>query len=446
VVKRHLAERRAGRRTEADHFLLAADGSRVAVRIAATPLFEEDGTYSGSLKMVSDIRDQLAAEEENEALRGQLHQSQKLEGIGRLAGGVAHDFNNLLAVILNYAAFVEQELGDRLDLQADVREIQRAAERAAVLTHQLLVFSRRGHAQVERFDLSTVVAGMEELLRRTLGAQLELVVTTDPSAPAVATGRGQIEQIVLNLAVNARDALGDGGRLDILTEPIELDVSAARRQGDLAPGLYSRLTVTDNGSGMSPEVISRALEPFFTTKPVGEGSGLGLSTVYGIAEQAGGHVGIDSIEGAGTSVEVYLPAATGNVPSAPPPRPAPAGGDGRSVLLVEDEPAVRALTARLLRAQGYVVTAAASADAALEVADAPFDLLLTDVVMPGMSGKELAEAVHARHPGTGIVLMSGYTNDLAARDGGSPEHWTFLSKPFTAETLFPALQLAARGH
>jgi signal transduction histidine kinase len=271
--------------------------------------------------MVSDIRDRLAAEKEAEALRGQLHQSQKLEGIGQLAGGIAHDFNNLLAVILTYAAFVEEGLGDRRDLQADVREIRRAAERAGVLTHQLLVFSRQDHAQIERFDFSTVVAEMEELLRRTLGGQLELVVMTDAKAPAVDIGRGQIEQIVLNLAVNARDALGDGGRLAILAGPVELDIGAARRPGNLPPGLYSRLTVTDNGSGMSPEVIARVLEPFFTTKPVGKGSGLGLSTVYGIVEQAGGHVGVHSIAGTGTTVEVYLPAATGAVPSAPPARP-----------------------------------------------------------------------------------------------------------------------------
>jgi PAS domain S-box-containing protein len=394
---------------------------------------------------------QATHHEEQAALETQLHQAQRLESIGQLAGGVAHDFNNLLAGIMNYAGLVavnlkveaaKHGLSDDaafVTLADDIGAITKVAKRAAALIHQLLIFSRREVAQPEVLDLNAVVADMEELLRRTIGENVEDLTTVfAPDLPLVKVDRGQIEQVVMNLAVNARDAMPGGGALEVATAPFEVDQQLARRH-TISAGSYVRLTVSDTGMGMSKQVVAHAFEPFFTTKPKGEGSGLGLATVYGIVRQAGGAVAITSDLGRGTTIRVYLPATSEPRPS---PRAAQAdlhhSANGETILLVEDEEIVREPARRLLAMNGYVVLAAPNAEAARAVVrdySGNIDLLLTDVVMPGGSGKELAAHVAEARPSTRVLFMSGYSQDEIVHQGVIEEGVHLLAKPFSADDL-----------
>ncbi len=381
----------------------------------------------------------VEAVDEREALEAQLNQLRRLESVGQLAGGIAHDFNNLLGIILNYAQFVADDIGEDSPASADVEEIRRAAERAAALTRQLLIFSRREVVRKRVLDLNEVVSELDRLLARALGEQVELDTHLTSGLWPVEADPGQIEQVLVNLAVNARDAMPGGGRLVIETSNHELD---AERVGASA-GRYVRLTVSDTGAGMDQEVADHAFEPFFTTKPKGAGTGLGLSTVYGIVTEAGGTIQLYSEPGVGTTVKVHLPATDRGPTPAERPRPERADAAGETVLLVEDEQSVRRLSERILKGAGYQVLVTSNGQEALEVCAQPdqqIDLLLTDVVMPGMLGPELVQRATAVRPGLTAVFMSGYVAQMVELMEGDRGDFAFIEKPFTVDALLTGVR------
>ena len=405
----------------------------------------------GASTVTRDVSDRKRAEAEMRALQDELHQAQRLESVGQLAGGIAHDFNNLLGAIMNYAALVADglaELSTRLRLEADagvatlvddVLEITSVATRAAHLTHQLLVLSRREVPTSEVLDLNDLVSGMEDLVRKTIGADVVLAVDLAPDLPRTKVDRGRTEQVLMNLAVNARDAMAaGGGTLRIATETFEADDDYGTRH-HTSPGLYVRLTVSDTGSGMTPEVAALAFEPYFTTKPRGEGSGLGLATVYGIATQAGGDVVLYSEPDLGTAIRVDLPATREDATDAPKPLPEIVlRSAGETVLLVDDEDMVRVPAERILSRYGYSVLAAPDAEAALRIASkhaGEIDLLLTDVVMPGRSGKDLAAELRRLRPKTRVLYMSGYSQDVIVHQGILDDGVALIEKPYAMEAL-----------
>ena len=399
---------------------------------------------------VRDISDRVRAERERVDLETRLvreqamAQASRMESIGQLAGGVAHDFNNLLSVVLGNAGFLSAALKPGTPGHEEVQEIRRACTHAASLTRQLLMFSRREEIEPLSLDLNQIVREVERLLRRTLGEHVELVTRLAPDLPAVLGDPGSLEQVLVNLAVNARDAMPRGGTLTIATARVELAAEDLIDRPELNPGPFVRLSVTDTGEGMTDEVASRAVEPFYSTKPKTEGTGLGLATVYGIARQLRGGLRIDSRVGVGTMMAVDLPVAAGA--SAPAPYPAEmqdAAATGQHVLLVEDDEAVRRIAARLLDSGGYCVTAASNGGAALEqlaAAEPRVDVLVTDVIMPEMNGAELAAQARARQPGLPVVLMSGYIDPLTEVD--QLDEVAIVQKPFTGASLTAAIQEA----
>jgi len=400
-----------------------------------------------SIRLVYDARDaRLVLVEdltERRGLETRLQQSQRLDTVGQLAGGIAHDFNNLLAVILNYADFVADELPEG-DLRRDVEEIQRAATRAADLTRQLLIFARREVTNPQVLDLNAVVAGVESLLRRTIGEDVELVLSLADDLPCVRADPGQIEQVFLNLTLNARDAMPHGGRLVVETSAVQLDGATDSGRPGVAAGRYVRLSVSDTGVGMSEAVAARAFEPFFTTKAAGQGTGLGLATVYGIVAGASGNISIDSVVGSGTRVSINLPA--NDEPAASLIRsPAPTSirsGDGRTVLIVEDENAVLVAAVRILNAQGYKVLGRSDPTHALDVLGdlaTRVDILVTDVVMPRLAGVELARRAQQLRPGLPILFISGYAPSLVDDRSALPAGSNIMQKPFTRVTLLQAI-------
>jgi two-component system cell cycle sensor histidine kinase/response regulator CckA len=416
-------------------------GDRV-LAVRYTPLRDELGKPDGMIGVAVDITDRVRAEREREAIERRLRRSERLESLGQLAGGVAHDFNNLLAVILNYAQFIAGDVRDE-GVRRDVEEIRKAAERAARLTKQLLIFGRQDSADAEILDLDAVVADTHSLLTRTLGEHIELVVRTGADTPPIRADRGRIEQVLVNLAVNARDAMPDGGTLTIETGAIAVGEDGDAPDAELQPGVYARLLVSDTGTGMSEEVIAHAFEPFFTTKPQGVGTGLGLATVYGIVSSAGGQVGIYSEGGLGTTVRVHLPAAVGTAVALQRPSDAILEGGGETILVVEDDDAVRAVTARMLRRHGYVVLQAASGEEAFALAEtAGCRLLLTDVLMPHMSGREVAERIRALRPELPVVFMSGYSQGVLNPQRELGAGVTLLQKPFDEPTLLACIHAA----
>ncbi len=372
-----------------------------------------------------------------------LEQSQRLETVGQLAGGIAHDFNNLLAVIITYADFVADELPDS-DVKRDVGEIQRAASRAADLTRQLLTFARQEVASPQLLDLNSTVADVENLLRRTIGEDIELSLSLADALPSVRADPGQMEQVFLNLTLNARDAMTRGGRLVVETSNVEVDDAYSASHPGVEPGRYVRLSVSDTGTGMTPEVAARAFEPFFTTKPAGEGTGLGLATVYGIVKRAGGNIDIYSEPSRGTRVTIQLPAI--DEPASEARRqvsePQITAGGGRTVLVVEDEGPVLMAAIRILGKHGYEVIGHSDPMDALKVlADVAkvIDVLLTDVVMPRTSGVELANEARVLRPGLPIVYMSGYSRELVTDRGALPAGTRVVQKPFTRRDLLEAI-------
>jgi signal transduction histidine kinase/CheY-like chemotaxis protein len=369
------------------------------------------------------------------------NQQGRLALIGQLAGGIAHDFNNLLGVILSYADFIGERVTEP-EVLDDVREVKDAALRAAELTKQLLAFSRRELITLRVFDLNELVAEMRRLMERAIGGAIVLQISGAPAPIRIKADRSRIEQVLLNLVVNARDAMPKGGSLRVETELVSLDAAAAAPLG-VAPGTFGVIVVHDTGGGMSPEVVARVFEPFFTTKERGKGTGLGLATAYGTVKQVGGHIAVESSVGVGTTFRLLLPATDENEPIADGRRRSAVPAGSETVLLAEDEPAVRELTRRTLASAGYVVVAAANGAEALRLLEehpGPIDLLLTDLVMPGLSGKQLAERVCARRPGVRVVYISGYVDRDVVEEGPDDDGWSLLPKPFTREALLQTVR------
>ena len=382
--------------------------------------------FAGIAWFALDIRlqtkEEARLEAESEQLREQLERSQRLNGLGQLAGGVAHDFNNLLAVIGGYARLLDRRLDDRPELRADVREIVTAAQRGAELTRQMLVFSRGSQRETEAGDINRAIDGSETLLRRAAGEQVHLRLTLADDAPPVALGRGRIEQILLNLTINARDAMPAGGSLTIGTETHDGGV---------------RLTVADTGEGMSADVAAHAFDPFFTTKGEGKGTGLGLSVVYGIVERSGGSIELQTALGAGTRFEIQLPAAPAFVAEEPVLAGETGSLRGVTVLVVDDQDGVRTLATHILEAHDARVIGVSDARAALDAIaehEDAVDVVLTDIIMPGMSGIDLARHLRSERPALPLVYFSGHGGDVELPDDGPLVH-----KPFTPEELAAAV-------
>jgi hypothetical protein len=421
------------------------DGDRTLLMMKF-PVLDAAGAMYAIATISTDITERKAAEAERELLGQRLRQSERLESLGQLAGGVAHDFNNLLAVILNYAAFVAEDTLDNPSLRADVEQIRIAAERAARLTKQLLTVGRREAVQTELLDVNGLVEETRSLLSRTLGEHIELVVQGDQGLPAISADRGQIEQVLLNLAVNARDAMPAGGTLTISTGVTDLDEDYARLHPGSRPGRHVALSVSDTGSGMAPEVLPHIFEPFFTTKPQGEGTGLGLATVYGVVTRAGGSIAVYSEPGLGTTFRVFVPVAQDQATVVAAPRAEHLEGRGETVLVVDDEPALAATTARMLRRHGYVVLEASSGAAALELAGGQeIHLLITDSVMPKMSGRELVSQVTQLWPELPVIFMSGYSEGVIGPQRIIAEGATLIEKPFSSEVLLAKVRQAIDG-
>jgi PAS domain S-box-containing protein len=389
------------------------------------------------LSMAYDVTDKRRLEE-------QLRHSQKMEAVGRLAGGVAHDFNNILAVILADTDYVKEELGAENPVWPQLDEIGAAAERAAALTHQLLAFSRRQILKPRVLALNAVVTDMERMLRRLIGEDMVLEMKLEPTLGAVMADPGQLEQVIMNLIVNARDAMTHGGRITMQTHNMEVLAGDRERPVDLAPGPYVALTVTDTGSGMDDATIARIFEPFFTTKGVGRGTGLGLSTVFGIVQQSGGFIHVTSRVGVGSSFRISLPRVDQHIASSTKkiPSATAAIGDER-VLLVEDDPHVRRAAKRALQRRGYSVIEAANGEEAIaryRGREEEFDLVVTDIVMPGLDGVEVAARLREEDARVRILYMSGYSEHTALRDGETCAGDPFLQKPFSADELASAVR------
>jgi two-component system, cell cycle sensor histidine kinase and response regulator CckA len=413
------------------------DGTLYEEDQSVTPIVDRTGAVSHFVAVKQDVS-------ERRRLEAQYRQAQRMEVVGQLASGIAHDFNNLLTVINGLSDLLLQQEPANSAIEGDLQEIRRAGERAATLTRQLLAFSRQQVQTLEVLDLNALVAGIERLLRRLVGEDVHLDVVPAQGLQPVKADPGQLEQVITNLAVNARDAMPSGGRLAIETQNAWVDEAWAREHGvTCSPGPYVVLVVSDSGIGMDEATRARIFDPFFTTKGPGKGTGLGLSTVYGIVKQTGGFIWVQSTPGQGTTFEIYLPAVN-ETPSTAEPAPVEGGLSGtETVLLVEDNDELRAWTRRVLESAGYSVRVAADANEAarrfFEQAGL-VDLLLTDVVMPGKNGRHLAEELTTGHPGLRVLYMSGYTNDTVVRHGVLEGTMSFLGKPFSASTLLHAVR------
>lgn len=413
-------------------FDLPSERGAVTMNWRLLPEYDGAGRTRSVLTVARDVTEQRRMED-------QLHQTSKMEAVGRLAGGVAHDFNNLLTAIGGYADFVAEGLGADHPLQGDIQQVQKATRRATTLTRQLLAFSRQQVLDPVVLDLNVVVRDMEKMLRRLIGEDVELATTLDPQIGRVMADAGQIEQIIMNLAVNSRDAMPAGGVLAIETGNTTLDGSYVTARPGLTPGEYVFLAVSDTGHGMDHETRSHIFEPFFTTRTQAGGTGLGLATVYGIVKQSGGHVECYSEPGHGTVFRVYLPRhryETDEAERKGGEEPAARGHE--TILLVEDDAVVRGFTLRALEKQGFRVLVAESPAQAIDIAErnaADLSMLLTDVIMPEMSGRELADALRMRHPSLAVLYMSGYTATVIDRQGGLDPGVAFINKPFSVADL-----------
>ena len=408
------------------------DGRLLSVQLSVRAVRKGAGEVEYYETFVRDVTEQRR-------LQQQLVQSQKMEAVGRLAGGIAHDFNNLLTVITSYSDLLLQDLGADDPKREDVEQVRKAAEGAAALTRQLLAFSRQQVLAPRVVSLSVVVQGVEKMLRRVIGEDVDLVTALDPDVGSVKADVGQLEQVLMNLAVNARDAMPAGGKLTIETANVEHGPDSAREREAAPVRRCVMLAVSDTGIGMDEATKARIFEPFFTTKEAGKGTGLGLATVYGIVQQSGGFIWVYSEPGHGTTFKIYLPQVDAPLEgrtAGAAPGDLPRGTE--TVLLVEDAAAVRAVTRQVLERQGYTVLEAANGGAALQTAAShpgPIHLLLTDVVMPGLSGRQLADQLARLRPDARVLYASGYTDDAVVRHGVLEAGISYLQKPFTAESL-----------
>ncbi|HXG61703.1 MAG TPA: ATP-binding protein [Planctomycetota bacterium] len=414
----------------------------------SVPLRDAAGRIEAVLSVSRDVTERRRADDQLRKAQAQLAQAQKMEAIGRMAGGIAHDFNNILTVINGYSEMVLRQLGEIDPLHEPVWEILKAGRRAAALTSQLLAFSRRQVLSLRVVCLNDVVAETERMLRRLIGEHIELVTAPAPDLGPVRVDANQMVQVIMNLSLNARDAMPDGGTLRIATANVDLDERDAARPADAPSGPYVMLSVSDTGTGMSPEVLAQAFEPFFTTKASGQGTGLGLATVYGIVKQSGGYISVSSEVGRGTVFRIFLPRVDGPV-EAPAPAGAPGPPDGEKgiVLVVEDDPSLRKLVRHILTLQGYEVLEAGRAEDAERIGRewrGRIDLLLTDMVLPGQGGCAVARALRRDRPELKIVYMSGYSEEMAMRQGLEPDA-RLLQKPFAPEALLGAVRGALRG-
>jgi len=375
---------------------------------------------------------------ERRQLEQQLLLSQRLEAVGKLSGGIAHDFNNILGVIIGYSEALQETIGADDPMREAVDEIEKAGQRAAALTQQLLAFSRKQVLEPKILDLNSIVADVEKMLRRLIGADVELEIISDPTIGKVKADRGQIEQVILNLAVNARDAMQQGGRLKIETRNADLDANDSRRKRYVVPGHYVMLQVSDTGMGMSAEVQSHIFEPFYTTKEQGKGTGLGLATVYGVIKQSGGYIWLESEIEKGSTFQVYLPRAEGVEEETARIEPSFKTRGSGTILVAEDEPSLRKLTCNTLKESGYTVLEAEDGAKAIEIAaqfDKDIHLLLTDIVMRGMNGRELADKMSSGRPRMKVLYMSGYTDGAVATHGVLESGIVILRKPFSRKQL-----------
>ena len=419
------------------------DGSERQMDLIVAPRRDRSGEVVGNMMIGRDVS-------RERALEAQLMQSQKLEAIGRFAGGIAHDFNNLLTAIAGYAAILMAELDANDPRADDVVEIQRAAARATQLTAQLLAFSRHQILNPRPLDPQSVVTGIAPMLRRLIGEEMELAVSSQPGLGPVLADPGQLDQVLVNLALNARDAMPRGGRVDIDVHEVDLDSDFVAAHAGSEGGRYVVFEVRDAGVGMGPNVLDHAFEPFFTTKPIGKGTGLGLSTVIGIVEQSNGFLVIESEPGSGTTVRIYLPKSLAPLAEAPVKADDSSPRGSGTLLVVEDEETVRSFLCRILEQAGYSVIQAATGERALEIeAGHPgqIDLLFTDVVMPGMSGRELADILRSRRPGLPVLYASGYNEEMIAERGVLGPGVGYLPKPYTGAEILQRLRdlLKTRG-
>jgi PAS domain S-box-containing protein len=433
VVTAALADGMERGRFEVEATLRGPDGALVPHHWTGAALRDTAGTVVGLTGVGRDVTERARAAEILRQRESELRQFQKFDAMGRLAGGVAHDFNNLLTVVMGRSQLVLSQLATADPLRPHLEMIEETAQRAAALTRQLLAFGRKQALEPRVLDLNAVVAGVVGMLERLIGEHLDLVTALDPALGAIRADQGQLEQVIVNLAVNARDAMPTAGRLTISTHNEDLDAARVSAHPGAAPGPYVVLTVRDTGAGMDAETRLRVFEPFFTTKEPGKGTGLGLATVYGIVKQHGGIITVDSEPGHGSTFIVYLPRVEAAVTAADvvPGAWSPTGGE-ETILLVEDEEDVRALAAEILRRQGYRVLTAPAGEAALRLAVShgdPIHLLLTDVVMPGMNGPDLAALVTMMRPATRVLYMSGYAEETAGLEGA------LLRKPFGPDAL-----------
>jgi two-component system cell cycle sensor histidine kinase/response regulator CckA len=411
--------------------IVCKDGTRLPVEISSRAI-NEAGRSVGVQSIARDIS-------ERKRLEDQLRQSQKMESIGRLAGGIAHDFNNLLTAIIGYSQLVRYRLASEDPLRTDIEEIEKAGKRAAELTHQLLAFSRKQILQPKILDLNNVISNIEKMLRRLIGEDIEFRTELAADLGQVKVDPGQIDQIIMNLAVNARDAMPQTGKLTVETENVELDESYAQNHLSVNPGRYVMLAVSDTGIGMDKETQARIFEPFFTTKESGKGTGLGLATVYGIVKQSGGHIWVYSEKGQGTTFKIYLPRIEESTEAEEKPASSRETFTGtETILLVEDDEMVRQLTHQILELSGYIVLEASNPAEALRLHEAykdPIHLMITDIVMPGMSGRELAQQLAQKGHQVKVLFISGYTDNAIVHHGILDEGTHFLQKPFTPDSL-----------
>lgn len=434
--------KRSGQGKRVEYRMRHKGGRWVSLESTASVIRDSKGQVQKLVIVNRDVSERKQLEE-------QLQMAQKVEAIGRLSGGIAHDFNNILGVIIGYTEALQERISPENEFREPIDEIQRAGKRAASLTQQLLAFSRKQVLEPKILDLNAVIRDMEKMLDSLMGEHIELVLELSESPGTVKADRTQLEQIVLNLGVNARDAMAEGGKLVVETSKITMDGADPARPAYMQPGDYVLLKVTDTGCGMTREVQAHIFEPFFTTKENGKGTGLGLSTVYGVVKQSGGYILVESEIGRGAAFNIYLPLVQAPAEMAKqPPAPAkPARRNQATILLVEDEASLRKLTRDALQASGYTVHEAADAAQALEIAkkSGPIDLLLSDVVMPGMSGHALAGAFAISHPDTRVLFMSGYACGEIAKQGVLNDGRAILQKPFRREELIRRVEEALLG-